>query len=228
MRKAFYFLGNFIILRVNVFLDCWLAGRFEDYLRLCWRARWVSKRIYLAEVVDITPLIDFASSILKEFLIENFFKIDKEVDSLIKDSFKSIMGSLLDKEHVLSEDRFIEIGKEAMNMLLPSLEAKRLEGGVKVTSSFEEVKTIIGTEMRYRIMKALAEGPKTAKELSKAMPDVREEAIRRAVEQMVKIKVLELKSRISGGRAVKEYRLKTPMLIIDLRPSPPPRPLGEP
>ena len=56
-----------------------------------------------------------------------------------------------------------------------------------------------------------------AKELSKAIPQAREEAVRRAVEQMVKIGTVEIKSRVVEGKALKEYALNAPILIVDFR-----------
>ena len=189
----------------------------ENYARHRWQGRWFAKEVHFVEITDIMPLIDFATSLFEEFMADKFFRMGKEAVRTIRSRFRDAIRKVIDKTHSFSEDQLAKIEAEVLISLLPALERERLEGGIRILSSYDEVRTVVGTEMRWRIIRALSRKPMTAKQLSKAIPEAREEAIRRAVEQMVKIEIVKIGSRLVEGRAVKEYELTTPVLIIDLR-----------
>jgi len=194
-----------------------LFSSLKSFSKRHWRERWFGREIQLGDVVDITPLIDFGISVFVSFMEEKFFRLKKERLHGIRELFKSDIRKEVDKTHIFSADQLAEIEADILRTVLPDLEEDRLSSGIRMLSNYDEVKTVLGTRMRWRIISCLSRKSMIAKELSKTIPEAREEAIRRAVEQMVKIGIVKIESRLVEGRALKEYKLNTSVLIVDLR-----------
>jgi len=189
----------------------------ESLSRRRWHERWFGREMRLGEIVDITPLIDFAVSLFVRFVEDRFFRVNTERMKQIEDLFRDFIRKEVDKTHTFSGEQLGNIETRILRKVLPELERDRLSSGIQVFSNYDEVKTALGTMMRWRIISCLSRKPMVAKELSKAIPQAREEAVRRAVEQMVKIGIVEIRSRVVEGKALKEYALNAPILIVDLR-----------
>jgi len=191
----------------------------KDYAKQKCLKRFLSERLVLPLQSDITPLIDFLTHLLIEWLKKAYpyYSPGDEIAD-VRDKLTSKLWKEIEKTGEISVDQIANMLTNIYERdIKPQLESRLKSRGIVLFKEYEDVNTILKSRLRYETLKILARGWMSAKELSRRL-GCREEVVRRFLSDIKRLNIVVERPQISSqGRPIKVYKLATPIVVIDLR-----------
>ena len=191
----------------------------KDYAKQKCLKRFLSERLVLPLQSDITPLIDFLTHLLIEWLKKAYpyYSPGDEIAD-VRDKLMSKLWKEIEKTGEISVDQIANMLTNIYERdIKPQLESRLKSRGIVLFKEYEDVNTILKSRLRYETLKILARSWVSAKELSRRL-GCREEVVRRFLSDMKRLNIVVERPQISSqGRPIKVYKLATPIVVIDLR-----------
>ena len=192
--------------------------RFRDYVSTEWRRRFGVDEISVRGVVDLSSIVDFVSTLLIDWISSHYpyapsgawmeearRNVDKGIYGLARRySSISLRGALEVSEKVYEKVR---------EKLFKELEAR----GVVVITEYNSIETLFKSRKRWSILEALAGEGLSVGQIARRT-GCREEVVRRFLSELKGLGLLKEGTTLSSrGRPVKTYRLRTPIVVVDMR-----------
>ena len=194
-----------------------IAG-LKEFLEARWRERFVGEVISVPAGYDVTPLADFLASTLTDWLRRRYaYAVSREeYRELVRLALRFVLKTVGERRRFSLGDASKTLSKIFSELIQPELKSRLASKGLMLVDRYDDVRILLGSELRWRTLKLLARGAWSARGLAEEL-GCREEVARRVLGELKRLGILrELLSLSPKGRPVKTYKLKTPLVLVDL------------
>lgn len=193
--------------------------KLKEYITLEWKRRFLSENLLLSKNIDITPLIDFLTSTLVEWIKNRYFYVptSSEYDDLRRIIRDEVMDFIKYRLNISLHDAISLLTKIFEKKYKDIIEHNLENKGIIFLKSYDQIRALFKSNLRWRILVSIAKIAFSVEEIAK-MLRCREEVVRRILSELKQLGIIEEKVGLSKrGRPIKLFKLKANVFIINLR-----------